>query len=616
MYARALWTILIGLIIPLIGLAFAQFGLASLLGDPSLALGVAELRPTAAEASAACAAASGSDPLCGQVFLLDLLRQASLWTAAVLIAIVVLFMLLALIAGSNRTLNAAIFPALVPFATLSIGALIFAHGAMITYCVYLAELWIVGETSYFIPGVAGLGALVGATEMLSALRSANTQHPQDVIARRMTRAAEPALWAYVDGVAEKLGARKPDHILVGFEPTFFATAAPTRVPECDEALEGETLYLSLPLMRLLTEGELRAVIAHELGHFRGRDTAFSLKFAPVFRRLIAAIIALEGEDGRADWITHAPGALVLRFMLEAFDRNRSRISREREFAADKAAMEVAEPRGAGLALAKAVVYGMLWQKTRADNLNRLREGKISPNLSKVFERSAIYDVSHQALGDILSQVLNYVAPHPTDTHPPMADRYAALGFDAQQELTVEALTHVGGSSAPLFKDLEARERELTVIEHKLVLDSGLAKLPQDRPAPDPILDAAYVLAVTMIFADERVERAEIGIAESIGARLFQNFDPVTFRELFDVRDQLPSFDSATAILDEVLVPANKKRVLAFLTEIAAADGDIHAEERALLNRAAARWGLRRTISLSLPGRAGGGGPKDEAPATG
>ena len=74
------------------------------------------------------------------------------------------------------------------------------------------------------------------------------------------------------------------NIVVGIEPNFYATAAD--VVGCgDTTLKGETLYLSLSLMRLFNKSELKAVIGHELGHFSAKDTEYSSKFAPVYRGL-------------------------------------------------------------------------------------------------------------------------------------------------------------------------------------------------------------------------------------------------------------------------------------------------------------------------------------------
>lgn len=62
-------------------------------------------------------------------------------------------------------------------------------------------------------------------------------------------------------------------LVVGLTPTFFVTEADVHC--IGGTVTGRTMYLSVPLCRILTVEELSAVIAHELGHFRGEDTVCS-----------------------------------------------------------------------------------------------------------------------------------------------------------------------------------------------------------------------------------------------------------------------------------------------------------------------------------------------------
>ncbi|MEL6980314.1 MAG: M48 family metalloprotease [Pseudomonadota bacterium] len=370
MYARALGTIGIGMVIPLIGIAAAQASFGALTGAPAGPAEFFYFRPTAAQAELACATRSAASALCGEIDRIAWLRQASVWSAAALVLVIAVFLTLAAIAGASRRLNATLFPPLMPLTTLAVAALVFVHGAIITYCVYLFEIANFGQSYWWAPAIVGGGALLGATSLLATLRSANRDAPQPVLGRAVGREDAPKLWAHVDGLADALGAEKPTNILVGLEPTFFATAAPVATPERPEPLDGETLYLSLPLLRLFTKAELNAVLGHELGHFRGGDTDYSMRFAPVYRSLVKAIHALEGDDGRVDWVAAIPGSMILKLMLEAFGRNERRISRDREFEADRAGLEVSNAEGLGLSLAKVAVYAPSATPSRPPRLTR------------------------------------------------------------------------------------------------------------------------------------------------------------------------------------------------------------------------------------------------------
>ena len=88
---------------------------------------------------------------------------------------------------------------------------------------------------------------------------------------------------------------------------------------------------------------LGAVIGHELGHFRGADTAYSRKFAPVYSGLSHAIDTLQDEDKGADSLAKLPAISMLSLMLALFARNERRISRDREFGAYAVGVRVFSP---------------------------------------------------------------------------------------------------------------------------------------------------------------------------------------------------------------------------------------------------------------------------------
>jgi Zn-dependent protease with chaperone function len=178
----------------------------------------------------------------------------------------------------------------------------------------------------------------------------------------------------------------------------FYNSCQCEIGEPGQAAQRGPLYLSLPLMRLLNINELRAVVGHGFSHFRGSDTVYSLKLSQVYRGLSNAINSLRDEEAGLFGLARLPAISMLFSMLEVFSRNESRISREREFEADAVGSGISSAKARATALCKVAVYTTLWSRVRNRNLKRLNPGKVTANLSMVYEDSYRFDVSHTAMG--------------------------------------------------------------------------------------------------------------------------------------------------------------------------------------------------------------------------
>jgi Zn-dependent protease with chaperone function len=242
----------------------------------------------------------GLQSACEDVRNIVLLRDASIWAGVASIALMLLYWVASLVAGKNRNLNAIIFPPLIPISQLALAGLVLVEGAILTYGTYIGEVYLIESYHPVLIGGIGLGAVIAAFGLIASTASIKKNLSQPTFGKEITKAEEPKLWKFIEGIAEKLGSKPPENVVVGLEPTFYATAASVKLLNEDRALDGETLYLSLPLMRLFSMDELRAVVGHELGHFRGADTAYSLKFAPVYAGLANSIVTL------SDCLTSAP----------------------------------------------------------------------------------------------------------------------------------------------------------------------------------------------------------------------------------------------------------------------------------------------------------------------
>ena len=284
-------------------------------------------------------------------------------------------------------------------------------------------------------GVAVMGSLWAAGNTLAGLRGALRAFEPDpltVFGRPVSPAEAPGLWRLVEGLADRLGALKPDAILVGLTGGFFVSAGPKVLAPGGNALAGRALYVPLPYLPLLRIDELAAIVGHELAHFAGGDTAYTLRFLPIYAGVGRSLDAVAAGRGTGFGLLGPPMGLGL-FLMDRFHHAVRHWSRRREFAADAA--------GAGPATPEAAVRALL------------RVDAVQPRVAEVLTAAAEHVAG--APDDLVAAVLDHAAArglddpaarleaeqaHPTDTHPPTRERIAALGFSATPDLLAAAAT--------------------------------------------------------------------------------------------------------------------------------------------------------------------------------
>jgi len=267
-----------------------------------------------------------------------------------------------------------------------------------------------------------------------------TPDPMPILGRAVSAEAAPGLWRLLDGLAARLGALRPDNLVVGLTGGFFVSSGAKLLRPGDVPLNGRTLYLPLPYLPLLRTDELASIIGHELAHFSGSDTEYSLRFLPIYagveRSLDAVVAAGTTSAGSLSLLTR-PALRLGIFAMERFHHTVLHWSRLREFIADAAGASVTTPDAAGRALLRTAAV----------------EARIDETLDAAFQApgSAPADlvsatVAHAAVNglDDPAACLEQRQPHPTDTHPPTRQRLAALG----QEPDLAALTAAAAPPCP------------------------------------------------------------------------------------------------------------------------------------------------------------------------
>lgn len=532
---------------------------------------------------------------CQEVENILLLGKGSLLAAAIGILIPVMYLLASVFAGESRKRIAAIFPIVLRFSVLLIAGSVLLQGAILTYAAYIGESYAIERVHFFIIGAIGLGALIGGLKLIGAAMSFGEKLKMNAFGKVLSASDAPQLFNYINSLSEKLGAKAPENIIVGLEPTFYVTSSEIQVPGNEETIKGETLFISAPLSRLLSQEEFASVVGHELGHFRGEDTAYSMKFAPVYAGLGKALgaISTDKEEG-VSGLAKLPAIAMLSYMYDVFATNEAKISRDREHKADKAGAEAGSPLALSTALIKVSLYSGLWEHARNQNIERLNQGKVANNLSMVFQDTAKYDVEHESLGDIMQSTLERTISHPTDTHPSVSKRLEELGVQADN-ITKDMLLVPNKPAIELIDNYQTVEQEATLLEHRLMVAYGVAQPPEENER-NQLLHATYSLAAAMVGADGKIDTDEIAVAEGIGQKLFEDFDSVEFREYCNDSEQIRDVVELSKEMGEVLEDEHKDLVIKYLSAISEADGNVSEEEKLLLQSIASSLGVEPSQS--------------------
>ena len=271
--------------------------------------------------------------------------------------------------------------------------------------------------------VTGLLAIIAVYAVARAMWNANRVPALDVDGILAEPQVCAALWDFTKGVAKSIGAAAPKNIVLGLAPTFFVTEAGVN---CDSGrLTGRTLHLSLPLCRLLTHAELRAIVAHEMAHFTGRDTRFSRRFLPIYRGISQALERVQ----TGSWVT-LPSAHLLAFFLECFAGAEAAIGRQREALADQVAARHAGAAPFASALTKLVLHAPDWYELvdQPDDING------SANWPLVFAERCRETRDGFDWPSWVDGLTEAGVAHPMDTHPPLRERLLAFGTRLEEVL--------------------------------------------------------------------------------------------------------------------------------------------------------------------------------------
>lgn len=413
--------------------------------------------------------AAGMPSVCSAFEEAKLLAGLSLAAAGSAVILPLIFYTASLATRGNRKATALVFPALVKFSVIGLSVVVLLQGVVLVFGLYSGEIHLIGRAHVTLIGLVGLGAVLGAGQLIWALvgMTGDLQTSEEAIL------AEPAdfphLVTLVGDVARRIGARPPDNIILGLQPNFYAVNGEVRISRFQEPLTGETLYLSAPLLRVLSRKELDGVIGHELGHFRGEDTVYSTRFAPVYIALVRSLENLQGGDEFFLFsLAKRPAKAILSVLIEIFARQERAIGRIRELEADKAGAGISEPGALVSALLKVGLANMVWDEIQEHLMGSLDARYPAANLrtrltslgnasAKAAHVTRVYLARDGAMALAKVMTERRIA-HPVDTHPTLIERARALKITLNEAATAAVRPMV--VPAEMLEEISRAERTL------------------------------------------------------------------------------------------------------------------------------------------------------------
>ena len=288
--------------------------------------------------------------------------------------------------------------------------------------------WLRDEINSWAGIVESLGGVHLVTE---------TKDPDADLGPVLDRSDAPLLFLAVNEVSKRLGVKPPAQVRL------------TYLPCCGMvAWRGsQALILGLPLLRVLNQIELRAILAHELAHLARGDATRAARASRFVEGLRQALDRANGEE------RGVLGALA-RWALRTSTHLIGPIARGQEARADRSSAAIAGGGAAASALVKVALAQPLFREvleiydpTDPD----------APNLYAFF-RAFWFRLPAEVHTAMRLRILTNTEANPDPAHPPLPDRLALLHAYPDPVNTITSTEN--GPATAMLSDLEAFEEML------------------------------------------------------------------------------------------------------------------------------------------------------------
>lgn len=259
----------------------------------------------------------------------------------------------------------------------------------------------------------------------------------------LKRSEYPKLFEFIDSIALTAGQKTPDEVYLSFEINAWVGQRSGFLGIGSKRIMG----IGLPLIQLLTVSQLKAVLAHEFGHYFAGDTKlapFAYKTRQVIERTIGSLARHQ-----------SPFLNIFLSYGKMFLKITHATSRSQEIAADLFAAKLAGSQSCINALrilySSDQVLHYFWYK----EMEPILRAGYRPDLLRTFKQYTQSEPIAKMMQDNLEKELKYPRLSMYNTHPPISERISAV-----DQISFEVVEENSSSAIYLLKDIQQTEYRL------------------------------------------------------------------------------------------------------------------------------------------------------------
>ena len=230
----------------------------------------------------------------------------------------------------------------------------------------------------------------------------------------LTRAKYPRLFSEIDAISKATGQEMPQDVYLIPDVNAFVAERGGFMGIGTKRVMG----IGLPLLHLVTVDELKAVLAHEFGHFYGGDTSLG----PWIYKTRSAIVRTVMNVGQTNRLLLIPFEAYAKMFL----RVTNAISRQQEYSADQLAARTVGTGAIVMGLQKIHKYGQAFSAYFRQEYLPVIEAGYKPPMLDGFELFLKSPRITEAVNQSYDEQLMQGKTDPYDSHPSLKERIAAL----------------------------------------------------------------------------------------------------------------------------------------------------------------------------------------------